>query len=121
MALYMGEAIIAIFLIVMFLLLIFTSEELETEVNLKEMTLKALKILDQSNELRRYVMENDTESIKNKLAGFLPYHVSYEVFICKEFCPKLDLEDGKVVSVSYLLAGNFEKIEPFEVLVLVKE
>jgi hypothetical protein len=121
MALYVGEAIVAIFLIVMFLLLVFTPEELETKVDLKERTLKALKILDQSNELRKYAMENDTETIKNKLAEFLPYQASYEVFVCKEFCPKPNLENGKVISVSYLLAGNFDKVEPLEVVVLVEE
>jgi hypothetical protein len=120
MALYVGEAIIATSLIVIFLLSVFIFEEVETETNLKEKVFRSLKILDQTNELRKYALENNTESIKNKLASLLPY-VEYEVFICKESCLKLKPGNKKTISVSYLLAGDFGKVEPLEVVVMVKE
>lgn len=116
MALYVGEVIVAIFLIVIFLLVVFVPEEVKIEADLKETGLKVLRILDQNNELRRYVVENDTNSIKNKLSSLLPYQISYEVFICDYSCPSLNLEEEKITSVSYLLAGDVGKFEPKEVI-----
>ncbi|MGC8812237.1 MAG: hypothetical protein ACP5O8_01465 [Candidatus Aenigmatarchaeota archaeon] len=115
MALYVGEAIVAIFLIIMFLLVVFSQEEIETKADLKEIGLKALKILDQNDELRKYAMANDTETIKNKLSNLLPYQVSYEVYVCKDYC-LIPSSGEEIASVSYLLAGNFGSLEPREVI-----
>lgn len=120
MALNVGEAIIATSLILIFLILIFTPQEPKAEINFKEIGLKALRALDQKNELRKYALENDTESIKIKLANFLPYQLSYEVFVCEEVCQKIDFDEEKI-RVSYLLAGNFGNFKPLEVVLLVRK
>ncbi|MEM5800045.1 MAG: hypothetical protein QXD54_00465 [Candidatus Aenigmatarchaeota archaeon] len=119
MALNVGEAIIAASFIFIFLILIFAPEEPKGEINLKEIGLKALRALDKSNELRNYVLKNDTESIKSKLKNLIPYQLSYEVFICED-CQKTDFE-GEKVRVSYFLAGNFGEFKPLEVVLLVSK
>ncbi|MEM7825423.1 MAG: hypothetical protein QW412_01010 [Candidatus Aenigmatarchaeota archaeon] len=118
MTLYVWETIVAIFLILIFLFLAFVPEEPKIKGNLEVIGLKALKTLDQTNELRKYAMENDTENIKNKLSSMLPYGIEYEILVCDYSCPNFNLEE-KTTSVSYLLAGDVGKFKPKEVVLLM--
>ncbi|MFH8086471.1 MAG: hypothetical protein QW609_01455 [Candidatus Aenigmatarchaeota archaeon] len=120
MALSVVEAMIATSLILIFLILVFVLEEPKTEIDLKEIGLKALKSLDQNDELRKYALENDTESIKSKLRDLIPYQLNYEVFVCEETCSKIDFE-GEKVRIDYILAGNFGKFKPLEIVLLVSK
>ncbi|MEM5834722.1 MAG: hypothetical protein QXQ69_02645 [Candidatus Aenigmatarchaeota archaeon] len=120
MALYIAEAAIATFLIVIFLILAFVPQEQKTEINIKEICLKALKALDESNELRKYALENDTESIKNKLVKLLPYQLNYEVFICSETCKIASFEEEKS-RINYLLAGDIGRFQPLEIVLVVRK
>ncbi|MCS7106192.1 MAG: hypothetical protein NZ942_02670 [Candidatus Aenigmarchaeota archaeon] len=115
----MVEVAVATFLIVLFLILIFVPQDLKTESDVKEICFKALKVLDESNQLREYALRNDTESIRNKLANLLPYYFSYDVFVCSENC-KIDGWKEERIRISYLLAGDFGKFKPMEIVLMVR-
>jgi len=76
----------------------------------------ALKALDNKNELRQYVLANDTDTLKSKLSELLPPSLNYEVVICELQCAAVDIESGKLASVSYTIAGDVNDFRPRQII-----
>jgi len=102
------EAAIAIIAILTVFLFLFSGmgefPQFES-VNWKLKGFYALQSLDNNNELRNFVISNDTTSIKNELLSYVT-QVNIEVVVCETVCNKPDVESEKLVSVNYLIAGN---------------
>jgi hypothetical protein len=115
------EASIAAIILISFVAwsLKFTFNAPETEsLDLSIKVLRALKVLDENNELRGFVYLNDTKAIEEKLYPYIPKSFNYKVIICDNYC-FYSIESDRVYSVSYFLASNLNNFENREVLVYV--
>ena len=74
----------------------------------------AVKTLDRNNELRRYVLENDSETVEKKLREILP-EFNLMVKIC-EVCEKPNITE-EFVSTTYLIAGDVNNFNPKQIVV----
>jgi len=113
------EAIISILMIMTVFFVYYSPKENLPEfetVNWKVRGFDVLKALDESNELRRYAMLNDTTGIESKLVGMLPVNLNYEVVLCEQTCVKPDISSEKIISDTYFLAGDFGNITPKQVI-----
>ncbi|TAL47460.1 hypothetical protein EPN87_02870 [archaeon] len=84
-------------------------------VNRKLVGFNALQSLDSSNQLRQYVVANDSRSIENLLASFLT-NVNYNVSICYLTCPETSFVANNTAAVTYLVAGNASAYYPEQVV-----
>jgi len=89
--------------------------EFET-VSWKLKGFSSLKALDDNNELRLYALTNNTQRIKEKLQSLLPSNVNFDVIICSGACVNPNITAEKLVSVSYLIAGNTTNFAPREIV-----
>jgi len=111
------EAIIAILMVLTIFIVFYrqqTLPEFET-VSWKLKGFNSLKVLDENNELREYVLVNNTLVIKEKLQSLLPSYLNYEVVICDESCPVLNIESEKLVTVSYIISGDTNTFDPKQI------
>ena len=76
----------------------------------------AVKSLDDSNDLRKFILANDSVSIKNRLSGLIP-ELNFEVTICKLDCPKPSLPSQTITSFNYIIAGDLNDLDPRQVVV----
>ena len=108
------EAVIAILMIMSIFLMFYGPVEEIPEfrsINWKIRGFTALEALDSRNELRAYVLENNSLGIEQKLQKLLPGEIDYAVYICKTTCvPAIASEE--LVSITYILAGNVSTFEP---------
>jgi hypothetical protein len=113
------EAIIGILSVLTVFALFFVQRvqlpEFET-INWRNRGFAALKTLDENNELRQYVLANDTETIKNKLSEILPPNLNFEVVICELECGSIGIELEKLASVNYVIAGNLSSFSPRQII-----
>ena len=94
-----------------------------SKVNYKLRIHEALETLDKSGQLRLYVLNNDSTSIKNEIEDMLPSNVNTFIVIYDEdqlnltqtFTAPSYLRD--IISVSYFIAGDVEVYSPREVRV----
>ncbi len=104
------EAIMAILAILIIFVIFFLSSqslpEFET-VNMRVRGFQALKLLDDNGELRKFVITNDTVTIKNKLSQILSPSTNFDVNICQLNCTSLGIQADKLTTVSYLIAGDY--------------
>lgn len=114
------EAIVAALMVLTFFAVFFYSQsfpEFETST-WKIKAFNALKALDESNELRKYALENDTQKIEEKLQLLLPPNVNFKVLICEQDC-YASVEAEKLVTVNYFIAGDVDEIKPRQVVLYV--
>jgi hypothetical protein len=113
------EAIIAILLVLTSYFAIFGSGEnipdFETSI-WKMRGFEAIKALDESNRLANSALANESEKIEDELEEILPIGFNYEVLVCNQNCPSINISSEKIVSVSYFIPGNATDLEPREVL-----
>lgn len=76
----------------------------------------ALKALDENNKLATWALANDTSSIETELISLLPLSINYDVVVCTQTCPSVNISSEKISSVNYFVAGNATNIEPREVV-----
>jgi len=111
------EAILAITIVSIAFVIFFKEYEIYPEID--EIKLRkifyALKSLDENSELRRYVMENDSETIEKKLERILP-GFEIEVKICEKSCEKPNITQ-EFISVTYLIAGDVNNFNPKQIIV----
>ena len=115
-ALYTLEAFVGISLIFLMFFLLFSSQQPLPELKafmLKMKGIKALKALDENNELRKLALLNNSAGIEEKLRNLLPPGIKYEVKVCGEICD-FEGKEGSVI-VHYLLAGDVNNISPRQV------
>jgi len=111
------EAVIAILMIMTIFVISYrqaTLPEFET-VSWKLKGFDSLKVLDENNELREYALANNTLAIKEKLQSLLPTYLNYEVVVCDESCPVLNIESEKLVTVSYIISGDTNTFIPKQI------
>jgi len=121
-ALYTLESVIAILMILFIIIFLFqdssTAPEFE-RINYKLEVYHGLKILENTDELRRDVMDDNTVSIENKLNPYIPDFLNYTIVIFNEttnITKKPSLVDKKdVISISYFLAGDVDNYGPRDV------
>jgi len=90
-------------------------------VNWKLSGFNALKIIDQSNRLRDYVVNNNTTAIVSELEKLIPPTLNFNITICEENCPEPKIESSKLVSVVYLIAGDIGNFTKRQVVLYIWE
>jgi hypothetical protein len=89
-----------------------------SELNYKLDALNGLKILDESGNLRKYVLGKNATAIKELLAPYI--RISYEVVLfngTNNVTPIPYFSASKILSVSYFLAGDIGNFSASEVRV----
>jgi hypothetical protein len=108
---YTLEVMIAISMVIVFTVLIFTTVQTPVSANtalVRRQGYEALEFLEQTNELRPLVFANDETSIKNRLRDLLPPAIALEADVCVKVCEG-NLPQGKtIVSVEYYVSGYNE-------------
>jgi len=123
---YSVEAVISTIMVLSVLYVITKNPPMMQElskVNYKLRIHEALETLDKSGQLRLYVLNNDSTSIKNEIEDMLPSNVNTFIVIYDEdqlnltqtFTAPSYLRD--IISVSYFIAGDVEVYSPREVRV----
>ena len=111
------EAIVAIAIVSTAFILLF--KEYESYPQAEEAKLvkifNSIKSLDANNELRGYVLENDSEIIEKKLSKLLP-EFNLMVKICEDECEKPNLTQ-EFISVTYLIAGDVNNFNPKQMVI----
>ena len=113
------EAIVSILTVFVIFVVFFGSNEVLPEfetINWQMKGFNALRSLDQSNDLRQYVLANSTGVIENKLLQFVPPEVNIKVVVCQAFCEKPDVESEKIISINYLIAGDVNDYRPRQIV-----
>jgi hypothetical protein len=72
---------------------------------LKKTGYYALEHLDNTDELRQAVYENDRLEISNRLKGILPSNIDIHLDICTTACNSLFVPNRTVVSIDYYISG----------------
>jgi len=93
-----------------------TPPDFET-INVELQAFNALQNLDQNNELRTYVLQNDNTTISNKLADTIPSNINYLVGICGLTCTAPVINSTRSFSISYILSGDVGNFNPKQVLI----
>ncbi len=113
------EAVIGILLILTVATAIYSREvqlpDFES-VNFKIRGFSALKTLDNTGELRKSISLNDTTYVENKLSDILPKNLNLKVVFCGFECSAPNIASDKLMSVSYLISGDVNQINPKQVL-----
>ena len=116
------EAIIAILTIFTAMIIFYGTSaqipEFDT-INWRIMGFGALKSLDDSNQLRKSVLLNDTTSIKNKLTGLISGDLNFDIVLCSVSCNALNVVADKVTTVSYFISGNVTTILPYQIVLYI--
>ena len=114
------EAVIAILMVLVVYVIIFSATVLPpdfTTINDQLTAFTSLKVLDQSNQLRKYVLENDTTTIANELSSLMPSGLSYQVAICTTVCAAPAINSTNIFSVGYIVSGDLGSFAPRQVIV----
>jgi len=107
------EAVIAILLITTFFVMNYSTRESLPEfdtVNRQLRGFNALKSLDDSNQLRSYVTNNDTAGLKSALTPLMPSNLFFNVTICNPDCIAPPLPTQKATSVAYFVGGDVNNL-----------
>jgi hypothetical protein len=89
-----------------------------SELNYKLDALNGLKILDESGNLRKHVLERNVAAIKELLAPYI--RINYEVVLFNETTNLTTIPSvsaAKILSVSYFLAGDIGNFTASEIRV----
>jgi len=118
------EAAIAILMILIIIVFLFSNPPESTEfskINYKLKIYNGLKILDETGKLSTYVSNNDANAIQNGLRPYISNIQNYKVVIFNQttnITQKLSLSnESEVISVSYFLVGDLDNYQPRDVRV----
>jgi hypothetical protein len=111
------ELVVAIVLVVVLMWLTYgVGPVLEIETLLiKTRIWEALSVLDIDGSLRYWVVRNDTMAIDEELRTLLS-GLDFQVNLCYEPC-NITLPYERVITISYLVSGDYGNFTPAEVLV----
>lgn len=113
------ESIISILIVFIVFVVYFASKQSPPEfetINWQLKGLYALRSLDQGNELRQYALANSSQAIENELIPLVPPEINIKVVVCQLYCEKPDVQSEKIVSVSYLIAGDVNDFRPRQII-----
>jgi hypothetical protein len=122
---YTLEAAIASIMMIMTLVFVFqrSPDILElSKANYKVKIYDALKISDDTGDLRKNVMDNNALSIESDLNSYIPIYLDYNVTIYNKTSNLTDvpsISSENVITVSYFLAGRVGNYAPKEVRVFL--
>ena len=118
------EAAIAILMILIIIVFLFSNPPKSpefNEINYKLKIYNGLKILDETGRLSTYVSNNDANAIQNGLRPYISNIQNYKVVIFNQttnITQKLSLSnESEVISVSYFLVGDLDNYQPRDVRV----
>jgi hypothetical protein len=114
------EASIAILMILVIYITTFSSPIVPPDfesINIQLKAFNAIQNLDQNNELRTFVLQNDTTSISNKLSPLIPSSINYQVSICGLACVAPTINSTSTFSVSYIISGDLRNFNPKQVII----
>jgi competence protein ComGC len=115
------EALISIAIIsfIIFLLYFIASVSQEiSQINRKIDAYNALKILDQSRNLRQYALQTNATKIEELLLPFLKSNYKVVFFNQTGNVTEISRIDSKnIASVSYIIAGDLANYKPIEIRV----
>lgn len=125
--LFVVEVTLAILMMFFIAVLIFSYLSPVRKLDVLNYKLKAyegLNALEETGKLRRYAINDDVNSIKNDINQFIPDFISYDVVLYNETTNitsiSSQIEKQKdVISISYLLAGNFDNYKLRDVRVFM--
>lgn len=123
---FLIESVISIVLILsMIILILQTAERLErlNITNYKLRVYEALTALERKGSLRQFANDNDVAVINSNLDPFLPNNINFYTVIYNattniSSIPNFQ-EQKNVVSVDYLISGNFNNYNPLIVTVFL--
>ena len=122
---YTLEAAIAAIMMTMTLVFVFqrSPDILElSKANYKVKIYDALKISDDTGDLRKNAMDNDASSIESELNSYIPIYLDYNVTIYNKTSNLTDVHiksSENVITVSYFLAGGVGNYTPKEIRVFL--
>ena len=111
------EVIVAIAIISVALVLLFKDYESYGSEEDKAKIFNILKEMDLEGKLRSYVLSNNSSEIEKELSYKLPQY-NFLVKICGLECEKLNITEESF-SITYLIAGDFGKFDPRQIIVYV--
>jgi len=118
------EAAIAILMILIIIVFLFSNPPKSpefNEINYKLKIYNGLKILDETGRLSTYVSNNDVNAIQNGLRPYISNIQNYKVVIFNQttnITQKLSLSnESEVISVSYFMVGDLDNYQPRDVRV----
>lgn len=114
------EVIIAILMVIVAYVLLFsapiTLPDFES-INDQFRAFNSLQTLDQNNELRVPVLQNNTLLISQKLQYLIPSNINYNVSICSSICIAPIINSTRVFSVDYIISGDVNNFNPQQVVI----
>jgi len=114
------EAIIAILIIFTVFIMYYGAKDSMPEFQTINWQLKAYKALDSlknTNDLRSYVLANNSLAIENKLRPLMPTDANYQVVVCDVACGKPNVVTEKMISINYMIAGDVNIFQPRQIVV----
>lgn len=125
--LFVVEVTLAILMMFFIAVLIFSYLSPVRKLDVLNYKLKAYEVLnalEETGKLRRYAINDDVNSIKNDINQFIPDFISYDVVLYNETTNitsiSSQIEKQKdVISISYLLAGDFDNYKLRDVRVFM--
>lgn len=110
---YTLEAMIAIALIFVTLIFVFSSSPEQPETSLaimKQNVYDALVYLDQSDDLRNATSTGSVSAIESNLSKLLPASIKYDTIVCTTSCNSSELPANRtIVTVDYYISGYQDK------------
>jgi len=115
------EALISIAIVSFIIFLLYfrapISQEI-SQINRKIDAYNALKILDQSRNLRQYALQANATKIEELLLPFLKSNYKVVIYNKTENITEIPRIDSKnIASVSYIIAGDLANYKPIEIRV----
>ena len=115
------EALISIAIVSFIIFLLYfrapISQEI-SQINRKIDAYNALKILDQSRNLRQYALQANATKIEELLLPFLKSNYKVVIYNKTENITEIPKIDSKnIASVSYIIAGDLANYKPIEIRV----
>jgi hypothetical protein len=114
------EAVIAILIIFTVFITYYGANDSMPDFQTINWQLKAYKALDSlenTNDLRNYVLANNSLAIENKLKTLMPSDANYQVMICDVSCGKPNVVTEKMISINYMIAGDINNFQPRQIVV----
>ncbi len=109
---YTIEVMLSVVTVIFVLVLLFskTPEQPETSMSIiKQNGYNALSYMDQSGDLRKIVIGNDTDALKRNVTSRIPTTTIFDAAICSGECSSANLPANRtIVSVDYFVSGYQE-------------
>jgi len=114
------ESIVAILSMLTIFIIYFSAKQTLPDFEIINREMKAfnsIKALVEGNDFRQWVLSNDTQILNTKLLTLMPNDINYETFVCSVDCGRPNATSERMISVSYIIAGDVKDVRPRQVVV----